>query len=67
VTGRSVVLNMREDVLWYSKDFQSVHEILLTVQNVFLVGGFAESPYVQEELRSFLKYRNISVLIPDTA
>jgi hypothetical protein len=36
-------------------------------QNVFLVGGFGESPYLQEELKKSLKLRNITMRKPDLA
>jgi hypothetical protein len=37
------------------------------MQNVFLVGGFGESQYLQEELKLALKLRKITLTRPDTA
>jgi hypothetical protein len=39
----------------------------LIVQNVFLVGGFGESPYLQEELEEYLYLRKITMKRPDTS
>ena len=39
----------------------------LIVQNVFLVGGFGESPYLQEELEESLGLRRITMRRPDTS
>lgn len=36
------------------------------VKNVFLVGGFGESPYLQEELKRSLNLRKITMRRPDT-
>ena len=39
----------------------------LIAQNVFLVGGFGESPYLQEELKESLDLRKITMRRPDTS
>jgi hypothetical protein len=39
----------------------------LIVQNVFLIGGFSELPYLQEELKRSLKLRKITMRRPDTS
>jgi len=39
----------------------------LIVQNVFLVGGFGESLYLQEELKESLDLRRITMQRPDTS
>jgi hypothetical protein len=39
---------------------------MLTIQNVFLVGGFGESPYLQEELKKSLDLRRVTMRRPDT-
>jgi len=39
----------------------------LIVQNVFLVGGFGESPYLQQELKESLDLRRIPMRRPDTS
>jgi hypothetical protein len=39
----------------------------LIVQNVFLIGGFSESPYLQEELKRSLELRKITMRHPDTS
>ena len=36
-------------------------------QNVFLVGGFAESQYLQESIRDSLDMRDLELRIPDTS
>jgi hypothetical protein len=40
---------------------------LLILQNVFLIGGFGESPYLQEELKESLDLRRITMRRPDTS
>jgi len=43
-------------------------ELMLTMQNIFLIGGFAESPYLVEELDySFTELRGIKLLRPETS
>lgn len=43
-------------------------ERMLTLQNMFLIGGFAESPYLVEELEySFKELREIQLLRPETS
>jgi hypothetical protein len=37
------------------------------MQNIFLIGGFGESQYLQEELDVSLKLRNIQLRRPDTS
>lgn len=39
----------------------------LIVQNVFLIGGFGESPFLQEELKYSLDLRKIAMRRPDTS
>jgi hypothetical protein len=39
----------------------------LIIQNIFLIGGFGESLYLQEELDLSLKLRNIQLRRPDTS
>ena len=39
----------------------------LIVQSVFLVGGFGESLYLQEELKESLDLRRITMQRPDTS
>ncbi|KAH0558448.1 hypothetical protein GP486_004894 [Trichoglossum hirsutum] len=36
-------------------------------KNIFLIGGFAESKYLQEEIEYSLRLRNIQLRIPDTS
>ena len=39
----------------------------LIAQNVFLVGGFGESPYLQEELEESLRLIKVAMRRPDTS
>jgi hypothetical protein len=39
----------------------------LIVQTVLLIGGFGESPHLQEELKASLRLRGITMQRPDTS
>jgi hypothetical protein len=39
----------------------------LLIQNIFLVGGFGESKYLQQEIDFSLRLRNIKLRVPDTS
>jgi len=39
----------------------------LIVQNVLLIGGFGESPHLQEELKRSLALRKLTMQRPDTS
>ena len=40
---------------------------MVNLQNIFLVGGFGESPYLQEEIDFSLRLRRIKLRRPDTS
>jgi DNA-binding MurR/RpiR family transcriptional regulator len=42
-------------------------DLLTSTQNVFLIGGFGESKYVQAELEQSLMFRDITLIRPDTS
>jgi actin-related protein len=44
---------------------QQVERTKNRVKNVFLVGGFGESPYLQQELKKSLDLRKIKMRRPD--
>ena len=40
--------------------------LMLILQSVWLVGGYGESPYLQEELRKSLEIRRVKLQRPET-